>query len=111
MPPRHFTDNCSRAETLWRDGVRLLGRQMYSEAAQVLRQSTTVDPSFAPAFNDLGVLMEALGNQEQALGCYQTALRAEPDHYEARKNLAALMLQMDLARALRHEVLHRRSAA
>jgi Flp pilus assembly protein TadD len=111
MTTHHFTEIRSQAEALWREGVQLLYNQQCEEAVHHLRQSACVDPSFAPAFNDLGVLMEALGNREQALVCYRAALRAEPNHQPASENLALLMLQMDLAHAIRYQSLRWQPAA
>jgi Flp pilus assembly protein TadD len=70
------------------------------QAASSLRTAIQLEPSLGGAHNDLGVLMEALGNPSEALGCYRMALAADPGHAEARRNLGSLMVQLDLARAL-----------
>ena len=95
-------DQRKRAESLWRSGVELIVGDRYAEAASLLREAVLLDPYLAAAHNDLGVLMESLGNPHEALRCYSAAMAADPHHREARRNLAALALQLDLTRALRH---------
>jgi len=89
-----------RAEALWRAGVERLAEDCVPEAVAIFRECTAAYPAFAPAHNDLGVLMEALGNPVQALACYRAALAADPCHRQARHNLASLSIEIDLERAL-----------
>ncbi len=86
---------------LWKIGMRCIEEQQFLEAVQALRQSTLTDPTFSPALNDLGVLMEILGRPGQAMECYEAALRADPTQVETRENLRQLCLQRSLIQALR----------
>lgn len=69
-------------------------------AASALRTAIQLDPSLVGAHNDLGVLMETLGNPSEALRCYRMALAANPRHPEAQCNLRSLLLQLGLAHEL-----------
>ena len=102
MAHRDSLDPRRRAQSLWRSGVELIVGNLYQEAASLLREAVLLDPHLAAAHNDLGVLMESLGNPHEALHCYHAALVADPRHREAQRNLVTLALQLDLKRALRH---------
>lgn len=73
------------------------------KAVVALRGALELDPGMADAWNDLGVVMEALGNPYEALRCYRRTLNAAPLHAEARSNLTLLTLQMGMAQALRRQ--------
>lgn len=74
------------------------------DAVHFLRETVFAVPSHANAWNDLGVLMEALGNHHEARRCYETALRANPRLLEAQSNLSLLSNCMDLARLARRQI-------
>lgn len=63
------------------------------EAVAWLRQAVSADAENSQAWNDLGVVMEALGNPTPASECYRRTLEINPFHREARSNLLALELQ------------------
>lgn len=46
------------------------------------------EPENATLYNDIGVLNYEAGNTENALSCYERAVRLEPDHTGFQKNLA-----------------------
>ncbi len=73
--------------------LALLEKNRLEEALHALHQAVRLDTSCAPAWNDLGVLLEALGNRRDAVHCYRAALRAQPGMREAAQNLAALAAQ------------------
>ena len=85
--------------------VQALAEQRLEDAVIALRQAVEMDPCLEWAWNDLGVVMEALGNPREAMRCYRQALRVQPSHREAFSNLGLLTLQMDFAQALRHQAL------
>jgi Flp pilus assembly protein TadD len=89
-----------RATVQWRAGIRALHKGDFLAAVSALRLAIQLEPALGGAHNDLGVLMEALGNPSEAICCYRQALAADPKHADARRNLGMLLMQMDLARAL-----------
>ena len=60
------------------------------EAEQAYRLALRLRPSYVAAHNDLGFLLQGLGRYAEAAAHYEQALRAEPDHAQARPNLAWL---------------------
>jgi tetratricopeptide (TPR) repeat protein len=46
------------------------------------------EPENATLYNDIGVLNYEAGDMEEALSCYEQAVRLAPDHTEFQKNLA-----------------------
>jgi Flp pilus assembly protein TadD len=91
----------SSADTLWRDGLEALESGRVEDAAHLLREAVRLDPQHGAAWNDLGVLMESLGNPTEAARCYQGALRSDPTHAEAARNLLALALQLQTRQMLK----------
>ena len=61
-----------------------LGR---SEAASLVGRAVTLDPDFAEAHNDRGVILAANGLFADALPCFERAVTLNPGYAEARNNL------------------------
>jgi protein O-GlcNAc transferase len=61
-----------------------LGR---SEAASLIGRAVTLDPDFAEAHNDRGVILAANGLFADALPCFERAVALNPGYVEARNNL------------------------
>ena len=60
-----------------------------AEAAMAsYREAVRLQPGFAEAHCNLGVLHKAAGRQEEALECYEAALRANPGFPLVLQNLA-----------------------
>ena len=93
----------SDARLMHRQGVVALEEQRMEDAVLAFRQAVELDPNFVCAWNDLGVVMEALGNPMEALRCYRQALSVQPEQSEAKSNLGMLMLQLDLVHALHRQ--------
>ena len=98
------------AKKYHRAGVDALGRNRPEDAVRALRLAVELDPELAVGWNDLGVVMEALGNAHEAVRCYRRALVVRPGSVEARSNLGMLMLQMELAHVLRRQACMSRAA-
>lgn len=58
------------------------------EAITYYRQATILDPDYAVAYNDLGVVWEAKGNAEKAKEMYLKAIEIEPSYPNSYSNLA-----------------------
>jgi len=91
------------ASQFHRQGVAALEEQRMEDAVYALRQAVALEPRLVSAWNDLGVVMEALGNPIEAVRCYRRALSVQPEQSEAKSNLGMLLLQMDLVHALHRQ--------
>ena len=60
------------------------------EAFAELKQALQLDPQNADGWNNLGALLARGGQIEAARAAYQRALAIQPDHAQARANLARL---------------------
>ena len=57
------------------------------DAATLVGRAVTLDPDFAEAHNDRGVILAANGLFAEALACFESAVRLNPGYDEARNNL------------------------
>ena len=89
-----------QAEHYRRHGVFLFEAGRLESAVIALRYSLELKPDSSDAWNDMGVVMEALGNPHEAVRCYKQAIAVEPVQIEAQSNLQMLMLQLSMAQAL-----------
>jgi protein O-GlcNAc transferase len=59
-----------------------------SDAASLVGRAVMLDPDFAEAHNDRGVILAARGLFAEALPCFERAVALKPGYDEARNNLA-----------------------
>src|SRR6266852_3232270 len=57
------------------------------DAASLVARAVVLDPDFAEAHNDRGVILAANGLFEDALSCFERAVALNPGYLEARNNL------------------------
>jgi predicted O-linked N-acetylglucosamine transferase (SPINDLY family) len=57
------------------------------DAASLVGRAVTLDPAFAEAHNDRGVIFAANGSFADALSCFERAVALNPGYGEARNNL------------------------
>src|SRR5450432_750310 len=57
------------------------------DAASLVGRAVMLDPDFAEAHNDRGVILAANGSFADALSCFERAVALNPRYYEARNNL------------------------
>jgi protein O-GlcNAc transferase len=83
---RKICDTAPNARALHLAGVvsHQLGRH---DAAALIGQAVALDPDFAEAHNDRGVILAASGLLQDALTCFERAVALKPDYDEARLNL------------------------
>jgi predicted O-linked N-acetylglucosamine transferase (SPINDLY family) len=62
-----------------------LGRR---DAADLIGRAIAIQPKFAEAHNDLGVVLGAQAKLNEATACFERAVTLKPDYAEARLNLA-----------------------
>lgn len=87
-------------QALHRRALEALEDNRPLDAARALRQAILRAPAWARLWNDLGVVLEALGHPAEALRCYRTALDRDASHPEAKDNYNQLKRQMNFARLL-----------
>jgi protein O-GlcNAc transferase len=51
------------------------------------RQAIALQPDFVEAHYNLGLVLQAQGEREEAIACYQKALEIQPNCVEAKVNL------------------------
>jgi predicted O-linked N-acetylglucosamine transferase (SPINDLY family) len=79
------------AEQLVAEGNRLEDAGDLAGACERYRQALAIAPRFSRAHVDLGVALEASGDEEGARGCYETALRLDEGNAAAAYNLGKLL--------------------
>jgi len=62
----------------------------WTAAIDAYRRVVAIDPSYAAAWNNLGLLLHRLGGHDEARAAYARALEADPQCAEAAYNLGAL---------------------
>ncbi|GMW01909.1 MAG: hypothetical protein AMXMBFR84_30450 [Candidatus Hydrogenedentota bacterium] len=62
-------------------------------AVNHLRQTLAIDPTWAEAYTQLGIIAERYGNTDTAKANYETALQLDPDEVRALINLGVLLLR------------------
>jgi predicted O-linked N-acetylglucosamine transferase (SPINDLY family) len=74
----------ARAFHLYGVVAHQLGRP---DAVSLLGRAVTLDPDFAEAHNDRGVILAAKGSFADAIPCFERAVALNPGYIEARNNL------------------------
>lgn len=91
------------AEACRKHALDLIDAGQTHEGMMVLRCAVECNPRNSRAWNDLGVVLETLGNSMEAVRCYRRAIALEPGRSEARQNLGMLLLQIGMAQALQRQ--------
>lgn len=91
------------AEACRERALELLDAGQIEEAVVSLRCAVECNPRNAHAWNDLGVVMETLGNSMEAVRCYRRSIALAPGCGEARQNLGMLLMQIGMAQALQSQ--------
>lgn len=77
--------------TLYRnEGLELQERQDFEGAIGSYQKAILLDPSFVEAYNDLGIIYEAMGWTEEAQKVYLKAIEINPNYPNSYSNLALL---------------------
>ena len=72
----------------------LINRQAFEEAAEEAAAAIRLDPMLAPAHNNLGLAMNALGRSEAAVEAYSVALKLDPQNLNCGLNLSVALETM-----------------
>jgi len=82
------TANYFYAMALWRKGDDSVKTSRADQIERLLRQSTNLDPKYAEAYLQLGILYSAHDQPIKAIDAYQQAINANPNYAEAHFRLA-----------------------
>jgi tetratricopeptide (TPR) repeat protein len=74
------------AANMYGDGRRLFDARRFADAAPMLERATLIDPSYADAFRDLGIVRGHLGQYQASVQSLTEAIRLKPDSYESHLN-------------------------
>lgn len=71
-------------------GQKLMEEKKTDEALSLYQYYTSAFPNIIVAWNDMGDVYQMKGKKEDAIKCYQQALKLRPDNPRAKENLAKL---------------------
>ena len=74
----------AKAQVAW--GITVAQKGLWKEATQQWEKATVIDPSYASAWNNLGIGYEQLGKFDEARKAYEKALELEPNNTMIRGN-------------------------
>jgi len=74
----------AKAQVAW--GITVAQKGLWKEATQQWEKATKVDPTYASAWNNLGIGYEQLGRFDDARSAYEKALELEPNNTYIRGN-------------------------
>ena len=86
--PRAEVISEKSAQEMYQEMQPLLKKDNSGAAIESLQQLLETNPDFAPAHNDLGVLLYHQGHKETAQSHYEHAVRLQPHSMTFQKNLA-----------------------
>jgi Flp pilus assembly protein TadD len=79
-------DTRSDAKTQVAFGITVAQQGLWREAMYRWERATGIDPTYAAAYNNLGVAYEQQGLLDKARGAYERALELEPNNATIRQN-------------------------
>ena len=72
-------------------GVDLYHQRDYAKAIQAYQKVIEIDPRYAEAYNNLGIIYQEAGDFDRALSTYQKAIEINPKYEKALNNLGVLL--------------------
>ena len=72
-------------------GEKLIGEKKMDKAFVLYKYYTKTFPNIVVAWNDLGDVYLALNNKNEAINCYQQALKIRPQNQRAKEALSKLV--------------------
>ena len=67
-------------------GISVAQKNLWQEAVFRWERAAEIDPTYAAAFNNLGIAYEQLGKFDQAGKAYEKALELEPQNLSIQQN-------------------------
>ena len=81
-----LADSRSNAREQVEFGINVAQRGLWREAIYRWEKAAELDPTYAAAFNDLGIAYEHEGQLDKARKAYEKALALEPNNTNIRQN-------------------------
>jgi Flp pilus assembly protein TadD len=81
-----YADTRSDAKEQVAFGITVAQQGLWREAMYRWERAATIDPTYAAAYNNLGVAYEQEGLLDKARGAYERALELEPNNASIRQN-------------------------
>ena len=81
-----YADQRSDAKEQVEFGIQVAQRGLWREAIYRWERATQIDPTYAPAFNNLAVAYEHEGQLDKARAAYEKALQLDPNNAMIRQN-------------------------
>ncbi|MBI4834933.1 MAG: tetratricopeptide repeat protein [Planctomycetes bacterium] len=75
-------------------GRALSEERKNEEAIEAYEKAIEIEPEYAEAYNDIGLIHEGNGNYKKAVLSYKTAIRINPDYADAYNNLGLVYGKM-----------------
>lgn len=85
-PPMAWADARADAKAQVDFGIAVAQKGLWKEAAYRWERATQLDPTYAPAFNNLAIAYEQQGEFEKARTAYEKATELEPNNSLIRQN-------------------------
>ena len=79
-------DNRDDAKAQVEFGIEVALRDLWKEALYRWQRAIDLDPTYAPAWNNLGIAFEHEGRFDEAREAYETALDLDPDNFTIEQN-------------------------
>ena len=67
-------------------GIKVAQNGLWKEAAYRWEKAVQIDPTYAPAWNNLAIAYEQQGNFEKAAEAYEQAVKLDPKNLMIRQN-------------------------
>ena len=90
------TSKAAKADEWFAKGNTAYGAKNYDEAITCYKKATELDPGFASAYYNLGIIYAAKGMFDEAYRAYKKVLSIKPDYYAARNNLATAYIKLEM---------------
>ncbi len=84
--PPAWADARSEARGQVEFGISVAQRGLWREAIYRWEKAVELDPTYAAAFNDLGIAYEHEGQMDKARKAYEKAIAIEPNNSQIRQN-------------------------
>jgi Flp pilus assembly protein TadD len=86
LPTSLRADARSEAEEAVKFGIDLAQHNLWREAIARFVKAADIDPTYAPAWNNLAIAYEQQGDLDNARKAYDRALKLAPDNQYVRQN-------------------------